>query len=190
MTDEEHLQAIDELAAVFTEDQAAGDLLDRIGFPVSRRPVFYPDPRAFWRRVYRNAQYGMTAGGAEALLAEACRLIPHNAFFRRFASEESVVEPPTPIPSVGLSGRRARELAEAMQSAYTYDGLKKFVAWNLERDLEQVSLGDNKNAVLFDLIQSARREGWEEELVAKVCEDKPTAPAIAAFCQSYRATGR
>ena len=67
MTDEEHLQAIDELALVFNEDQDAQDLLDRIRFPIHRRPVFYPDPRAFWRRAYRDVQGGLTAGGPEAL---------------------------------------------------------------------------------------------------------------------------
>ncbi len=40
--------------------------------------------------------------------------------------------------------------------------------------------------MLFELILRARMEGWEDELVAKVCEDKPNAPAVVAFCQSYK----
>lgn len=47
MTEDEHLAAIDELATVFTQDQAAQDLLGRIAFPIARRPVFATDPRSF-----------------------------------------------------------------------------------------------------------------------------------------------
>ncbi len=95
MTDEEHFEAIDELATVFNEDGDAQILLDRIRFPGPRRPVFFPDPRAFWRRVYRDVQGGITAGGPEALLREALHLRAHNMFFRRFSvpDRDDVAEP-------------------------------------------------------------------------------------------------
>ncbi len=74
-----------------------------------------------------------------------------------------------------------------MRSAYDYAELKKFAAWTLEKKLEQISLGGSLEEVLFELIERARRDGWEDQLVAKVCEDKPNSPAVA-FCQSYRAS--
>ncbi len=56
MTDDEHLEAIEELASVFTQEQAAHHLLDRIGFPTPDRPVFTPTPRAFWRQVCKRSK--------------------------------------------------------------------------------------------------------------------------------------
>ncbi len=87
---------------------------------------------------------------------------------------------------MSLSGPLAKQLEEAMQSAYDYAGLKRFVTWTLEKKLEPISLGGSLEEVLFELIERARREGWDDRLVAKVCEDKPDSPEVASFCQSYK----
>ncbi len=76
MTDDEYLAAIEKLATTFNHEQAAHHLLDRIGFPISERPIFAPTPRAFWRQVCKEVRAGRTAGGLQALLNEARRLAP------------------------------------------------------------------------------------------------------------------
>ncbi len=126
MNDNEHLQAIDELAAVFDEKPAAHDLLDRIDFPVARRPVFDPDPHAFWRRVYRDVQSGKTVGGPEELLRQASRLYPQNPVFKRLANDEDPSIPPRPVWNVPhrrnpfFTGRD--DILASLHEALTDDG--------------------------------------------------------------------
>ena len=73
MTEDEYLEAIEELASVVTQEKATHDLLVRIGFPTPDRPVFAPTPRAFWRQVCKEVQAGRTEGGLQVLLDEAPR---------------------------------------------------------------------------------------------------------------------
>ncbi len=90
--------------------------------------------------------------------------------------------------AMSLRGPQAKQLEKAMQSAYDYAELKRFAAWTLEKKLEKISLGGSLEEVLFELIERALREGWEDELVTKVCEDKPNSPEVASFCQSYKSS--
>ncbi len=110
MTDDEYLAAIDELATVYNHEQAAHHLLDRIGFPIPERPVFAPNSRAFWRKVCKEVQAGLTPGGLEALLDEARRPGPAPGF-------RTMATPPD-----GFVHRRELDEIRALLCAAAEDG--------------------------------------------------------------------
>jgi tetratricopeptide (TPR) repeat protein len=70
--------AIEELVNIFTDRDSADELLDRIDYPRSRRPVFSLSPEVFWRSAIREIELGIIPGGLERLLAEAATLYPGN----------------------------------------------------------------------------------------------------------------
>lgn len=74
---------LDELAKVFNDVGAAHELLERIEFPLARRPVFANTrPIWFWREVCQEIENGLTKGGLRRLLDVASARYPGNLILR------------------------------------------------------------------------------------------------------------
>lgn len=65
-----------------------------------------------------------------------------------------------------LSGPQMEVLATALADAYSAARLKQMLKFRLDKDLEDISLANDRTGVIFDLVDLANSEGWWPRLVA------------------------
>jgi hypothetical protein len=57
-------------------------------------------------------------------------------------------------------------LAKAIGAAYTHARLAQMLRFRLDKELEDIAMGDDKVEVIFKLVGTANREGWWPQLIA------------------------
>lgn len=65
-----------------------------------------------------------------------------------------------------LSGQQRKQLKEALISAFpNKNALEQFVSYELDKNLDVIAGGDNLETVVFNLIQTAKAQGWLKNLL-------------------------
>lgn len=66
-----------------------------------------------------------------------------------------------------LSGQDLKSLDEAVRSAYKPEALRRLLKYQLNRDLDDITLAQSYLDITFDLLNTANREGWIEQLIVE-----------------------
>jgi len=74
-------------------------------------------------------------------------------------------------PNRSLSGRQLGLLHAAMMSVLEIEGLRRFLRFNLEKNLDELSAGGKKQDVIFDVRSASEREGWTRKLMRDSLEE-------------------
>lgn len=89
--DWQHL--IEGVASCFDNEISAGNLLDRVGFPRSRRPVFAGgSPRQFWRAAFVQLENGIIQHPVRQVLQAAYAIYPYNPVFVELAERYRLID--------------------------------------------------------------------------------------------------
>lgn len=87
---------------------------------------------------------------------------------------------------MNLDGQQSDALAEALKSAYpTYDDLRIFLWYGLNKRLEDISDRDGMDHVMFQVVDWARIEGKVELVLSKALNKKPGNERLIAFSQTF-----
>jgi hypothetical protein len=77
-------------------------------------------------------------------------------------------------PAKGLSGKQLALLHAAMMSVFEIEGLKRFLRFRLEKNLDELSSGGKRQDVIFDVLSAAEKEGWTRKLMRASLEEFPS----------------
>lgn len=77
------------------------------------------------------------------------------------------------------------QLQKALSDAFTLQTLQRMVAYKLKADLYDYAGQGNKQQVIFELLDAARREGFLEKLVAGAREANPGNEILREFARQY-----
>lgn len=87
-----------------------------------------------------------------------------------------------PIPRNNLTMQQMQGLRHALLDAFpNMSALEELLYMRFDRRLEAIALGGNLNNVVFQLLQTAQREGWLLELVDAARNANPTNQALATI---------
>lgn len=86
-----------------------------------------------------------------------------------------------------LTGPLMRQFSEALRDAFTRTQLEQLLRYRLERRLADITLGDNLQQIVFELLRAAEAEGWTLGLLLAAREANPGNPALLAFAQQLGA---
>jgi hypothetical protein len=85
-----------------------------------------------------------------------------------------------------LSRREVRQLGEALKEAFpTRYSLAQMVRFRLDRNLEVISLSDDLDTSVFELVEVARAGGWIVQLLAAAREARPESARLLAFSEQH-----
>lgn len=84
---------------------------------------------------------------------------------------------------MSLSGQQFQQLSEALRSAFTRSTLAMMLRFRLEKNLDDISLGGSMQEIVFELIETAEREGWTEQLILAARYSNPGNPQLLALTQ-------
>ncbi len=83
-----------------------------------------------------------------------------------------------------LSGRQRKELQEALVSAFpNKTDLEQMLSFELEKDLNYITGGDNLKEIMFQLIKKAVSEEWVKDLVRAARKTNPGNSKLQAIAQ-------
>ncbi len=88
--------------------------------------------------------------------------------------------------SFTLSAEELKGLAELLKRRFTYATLKDFLFFDLERFIEDVSLGQDLGEVIGDTLRKAVKEAWLGELVERLAVRFPDEPDLRLFSSRSR----
>jgi hypothetical protein len=80
-----------------------------------------------------------------------------------------------------LSGEQIEQLQSAILGAFEADELRQFLLTHLDKYLSHISLSPNLKIVVLDVIAQAEREGWTDQLLRAVADERPNRPDIQAL---------
>jgi len=87
-----------------------------------------------------------------------------------------------------LSGDQLRTFREALLAAFdTIFPFDMMMKERLERDRQQVALGDDMTEIVFKVIRRAENEAWSRELLIGARDFRPHDPDLIAFAQEFGA---
>lgn len=87
-----------------------------------------------------------------------------------------------------LTRNQRKQLKDALISAFsTQAKLKQFVNLGLDKNLDEIALGDDLAEIVLKLIENAESYGWEAELIFAGGEANPNNPKLSAFMREYEA---
>lgn len=85
-----------------------------------------------------------------------------------------------------LSGQQCKELCQALINAFPrYSDLEMMVAFQLNRNLEEIAGTHDLKNVVFELIKWASAHGRLEELIRGAYKEHPGNPRLKAFYQRF-----
>lgn len=73
-----------------------------------------------------------------------------------------------------LTGTQLRDLSAALRKAFNYNRLEELLRYGLNKNLEDISLGEDMPAVVFDLLRTAEAENWTMKLLAQARQANPS----------------
>ena len=77
-----------------------------------------------------------------------------------------------------LTGVQIQALVDAIGNAYSKRSLQQMLRFRLDKDLENISLAEDKVAIVFDLVDKAEKEGWWPRLVVAARASNPENPGL------------
>jgi energy-coupling factor transporter ATP-binding protein EcfA2 len=94
------------------------------------------------------------------------------------------------VANLKLSGEQIEQLQSAILGAFEADELRQFLLTHLDKYLSHISLGPNLKVVVLDVITQAEREGWTEDLLDAVADERPDRSDLQALCDRLRSGRR
>lgn len=79
-----------------------------------------------------------------------------------------------------LNSQDLERLDAALRLVFTPNDLKRLLKYRLNRDLENVTLAQSYVDLVFDLLDTAMREGWIDSLIVAMREERKE---NGAFCR-------
>ncbi|KDN82068.1 effector-associated domain EAD1-containing protein [Kitasatospora cheerisanensis] len=86
---------------------------------------------------------------------------------------------------MAMSGRDLKKASEAFQDAFDLNSFDQMLRFHLSRKREGISLGASLAVVVFEVLDTADREGWIQELIAGARESNPGNPQLAEFAEGF-----
>lgn len=74
-----------------------------------------------------------------------------------------------------------KELNEALLNAYKWDSLERMLRFELNKNLEAIASQDNLTQTVFDLVDTAQREGWTTQLFNAALKANPKNSKLLAL---------
>lgn len=85
-----------------------------------------------------------------------------------------------------LTGQQYEQLTKALLEAFPSQvKLAQTLTFRLEKNLNEIAIGDNLKEIIFKLIETAQAEGWVTELVTAARQSNPGNPSLFAFAQEF-----
>jgi V8-like Glu-specific endopeptidase len=84
---------------------------------------------------------------------------------------------------VELTGGQWQQLSDALRSAFDYNRLQRLLQFRLEKSLQNITLADSLEQVVFDVIELSQAEGWTVDLVSAGRDSVPGNVKLFAFAQ-------
>lgn len=89
---------------------------------------------------------------------------------------------------MAMAGAQLREADAALRDAFALDAFDQMLRYHLDRRRQDLSLGSNFKAIVFDVLDTADREGWVPQLIAAARESNPTNARLSGFAEQWRLT--
>ncbi|MEM7131193.1 MAG: effector-associated domain EAD1-containing protein [Chloroflexota bacterium] len=64
-------------------------------------------------------------------------------------------------------------IQKALLDGFNYESLKRLLRLNLDRDIDEIASSGTLEETVFDVITTAKREGWLIELITQAKEENP-----------------
>lgn len=84
-----------------------------------------------------------------------------------------------------LTGQQYQQLSEALRAAFPLRRLREMLRFKLEKELDDISLADDYQGIVFDLIRTAEAEGWTDRLILAARETNPGNALLLKFSQQF-----
>jgi hypothetical protein len=85
-----------------------------------------------------------------------------------------------------LTGPQMERLSDALLDAFDRNMLKQMLWFKLNKQLEHIVASDTSmRSIVFELIESAQREGWTGELLANAHDYNPGNPRLTAVYDEF-----
>jgi hypothetical protein len=88
-------------------------------------------------------------------------------------------------PTGKLTGKQWEQLSDALRSAFDYDSLQRLLKFRLDKSLEDITLADSREQIVFDVIELSQAQGWTARLVSAARDSAPANPELFAFAQWF-----
>jgi hypothetical protein len=82
-----------------------------------------------------------------------------------------------------LDGIQFEQLSNALRAAFNYNRLERMLRFRLDVTLQDITLADDYEQVVFDVIDRSQAEGWTVRLVASARDSVPGNEKLLAFAQ-------
>ncbi|MGB1250981.1 MAG: tetratricopeptide repeat protein [Candidatus Promineifilaceae bacterium] len=83
------------------------------------------------------------------------------------------------------SRTQLKELDKVLRATYDRVALRRMLRFELDRALNDISLADDFKTIVFELIETAEREGWLDDLVMAMIDDQPTNGVLQALADGW-----
>jgi hypothetical protein len=84
-----------------------------------------------------------------------------------------------------LEGPQFEQFSEVLRAAFSPAELRRMLTFKLKKNLDNISLADNYEQIVFDLLGQAQRQGWVAHLLLAAREANPGNPLLLAFSQQF-----
>jgi hypothetical protein len=84
-----------------------------------------------------------------------------------------------------LPGLQFEQLSQALRDAFDYSRLKMVLRYRLDKKIEDITLANNYEQVVFDIIERAEAGGWTDELLRAARESNPRSPSLLGYSEQY-----
>jgi hypothetical protein len=83
-----------------------------------------------------------------------------------------------------LSGAHTEEFCKALSKAYTLQKLDQMLFFRLNRERQDIALGEDKFEIIFKIVRASAMEGWSADLLTAARYSNPDNPELHAFEQT------
>jgi Trypsin-like peptidase domain/Effector-associated domain 1 len=87
---------------------------------------------------------------------------------------------------MALQGRELLAASEALRDAFSPGEFAQLLRFYLDKRLENLAAPGNFQAVVYEVLDQAEREGWTSNLLAAAREANPTNPRLMALAEAWQ----
>ncbi|MEZ4712296.1 MAG: trypsin-like peptidase domain-containing protein [Caldilineaceae bacterium] len=84
-----------------------------------------------------------------------------------------------------LTGRQFQQFSQVLREAFTLQRFDMMLRFRLDRNREDLALGDDYEEIAFKVIDRSQREGWTAKLLLAAREANPSNDQLLAFAQQF-----
>jgi hypothetical protein len=84
-----------------------------------------------------------------------------------------------------MTGRQMEALRDALCKSFDLDSFDQLLRLRLDIDRELIVGREGLRTVVFKVLNTAIREGWQGELIRAACAYNPGSPALRRFCDEH-----